>query len=397
MALAPVLTRLYDPAAFGLAGIFAALTALVASVAALGLENAIVIERDPARARLAYGVSLAAAAVAALLAGLLACLARACGILDMPACAPVLASLTVLAASAGQTLSARALALDRPWAIAAGRLGRGAGVGVGQLALAVWAANGLSLIEGALAGQALAAAATAVALRASRGPHLGPRLGTRAERARLFAGHASLLRFSAPQTLLNNGANSAVPAILGRLGGDAAAGAFTLANRLVLLPAATIGEAMRQSLLHAASAAADDDAALAGLVTRFAVRLGLPLAAASAALLLAGPALFALVFGPRWHQAGLLAGLLLAAQAAGIANIPAVTVITVRGWQRDLLLFNMATLAPRLLSLPLGFEAGGLEGALAAWCALSVLASLAVSAGVLARLRTPPLLQEIPG
>ncbi len=393
LGLAPLLTRLYDPHAFGAFGIFVAVTTLAASVATLGLENAVVIERDPEQARVAFGLSLGFAGCVAGSTAVAAWVAWRAGLLpELPPGAAWLVGPSVMALSSGGVLANRALRLERPGAVAIGRLLRGVGVGLAQTALAAGSATGLSLIEGGLAGQVLALAATAWLLRATP----GPTLGSGAARAALLRDHRALLRWSSPQTLLNNFGNSAVPAILGGLAGDAAVGAFTLANRVVLLPAVTVGEAMRQSLLTSMSRIAHDDASLLRLTLRASLGLAAPLGLLAAMLVVSGPALFAVLFGPQWRGAGLDAGLLLAAGAAGMANIPAVTVITVRGWQRDLFAFGAVTLPIRLVALAAAGVAGVPAG-LAAWSALSAAASVAVTLATLARLRagTLPFLQEV--
>ena len=383
LGLAPLLTRLYDPYAFGAFGMFVAVTTLAASVATLGLENAIVIERDPEQARVAFGCCLVVATGIAILTAALTALAWRVGLLpELSADAAWLVGPSVLALAAGNVLANRALSLERPGAVAIGRLLRGAGVGVAQTALAAASASGLSLIEGGLAGQAVALAATAWMLRATP----GPRLGSAGECRALLVRHRSLLAWSSPQNVLNSLGNSAVPAIVGRIAGDDAVGGFTLANRVVLLPAVTLGEAMRQSLLTSMSRVAHDDAALWRLTARTTLALAVPLGGLAAVAMLTGPALFALVFGPRWGDAGVDAGLLLIAQAAGMANIPAVTVIVVRGWQRALFAFGAITLPVRLACLAFAGSAGVVHG-LAVWSALSAMSSLAVTVATLMRLR----------
>ena len=394
LGLAPLLTRLYDPHAFGALGMFTALTTLAASVASGGLENAIVIERDPEQSRIAFGLSLLLAAVCSCLTAALTWAAWRGGWLpEMPRAAVWLAGPSVLSLAAGNVLANRALSLERPAAVAAGRLLRGAGIGLAQTGLAAVSASGLSLIVGGLVGQLAALVVTAFLL----GDTGSPRLGSVEERSALLRRHRTLLAWSSPQTLLNNLGNSAVPTMLGRAAGSAAVGAFTLANRVVMLPAITIGEAMRQSLLTSMSRIAHDDAALRQLTWRATVGLAVPLGAAAALAMIMGPAVFAVVFGPGWRAAGLDAGLLLAAQAAGMANIPSVTVITVRGWQRELFAFGAVTLPVRLAALWVALAGGATRG-LAAWCALSALASIAVTAATLVRLRPPmPVFEEVSG
>lgn len=378
LGLSPFLTRLYGPAEFGVFGVFTAVSTLVASVASLGLEAAIVIERDPEQARFAYGLSLALAAAVSLATAAAVLVARLAGWTGaMPPAVLLMLPLSVLALGWGQAAVGRALSLDRAFAVAGGRFMRAAGVGLAQLALALVARTGESLVAGALVGQIAACVTVGVLLQRSAGPLAGL-AGFRGVVRR----HRRLLAWSAPQTLLNNLGTSAVPVMLAGRFADSTVGAFSLANRTVLVPAATLGEAMRQSLLKSASDLSHDPAALFGLLARSTVTLGAVMGAAALAGWRVAPALFALVFGETWRTAGGFASLLLIAQAAGIANIPAVTAVTVCGLQRPFFAIHSAGTAVRLAALAWGASAGGAWLALACFAAASALTSAAVSAWV---------------
>ncbi len=393
LALAPALTRLYGPDAFGSFGLFIAVTTLAAPIASLGLEAAIVLERDEAGAREAYGFCLVLAAVIAAATGLAALLlARSAWLPGFTPAVSALVAPSVLALGVGQVLTGRALALGRPGAIASGRLARSAGVGVSQLALGMMLGVGaVPLVVGAVIGQAIAVAATWRGLRGTAGPRL-----SRAGLTRLMIRHRALWRWSAPQSLLNNAGNAALPLILGRVAGDASVGAYTLANRVVLLPAITIGEAVRQSLLTTMSPIAHDAAALRRLALRVTCWLGLGLGAATAIGFIVAPSLFAWLFGEHWRQAGSDAALLLAAQAAGIANSPAVTVVTVRGLQRGFFLFQAVTMPLRLVAVAVAASGGHAFSALAVHASLSVLASAAVSTGIFHHLASSARDRSVP-
>ena len=383
LALAPLLTRLYGPAEFGVFGVFTAVTSLVASVASLGLEAAIVVERDPEQARFAYGLSLALAVAVTLAAAAVAVVAFIAGWTGgLPAPVLAMAPLSVLALAWGQVMVGRALALERAFAVAAGRFMRAAGVGVAQVALAAVAASGTALVIGAVVGQVAAAASVAFLLRRTPGPRAGA-AGFRAVVRR----HGTLLGWSAPQTLLNNLGTSATPMVLASYFPDAVIGNFALASRVVQVPAVTLGEAMRQSLLKSASDVSGDAAALSRLLARSTVALGAVLGAAAVVGWYAAPPLFAVVFGERWRMAGTYAAWLLIGQAAGIANIPAVTAVTVCGLQRPFFLFQLVSLPVRLGALAWGAAAGDAALALASYALASVATSAAVTAWVGAWLR----------
>ena len=370
LAMAPALTRLYTPDSFARLGLLVAAASFLAPLATLGLEAAIVLETDDRRSREATGLVLALASAASLAIAVLA--------------SPMLAAATACLAAVA-ILSSRALAAGRPRAASAARLLRSAGTGATQLALACTAIpGGTALTAGLLAGTFAAVAAASILLRGTGRPVLALRTVPH-----LLHRHRTLLFWSAPQTLLNNAGNTAVPLLLARLAGAPALGAWTLANRVVMLPAVTIGEAMRQSLLATMSAEASDDDACRRLLTRATLGLGLPLALLAALGFVAAPALFALVFGPPWREAGRDAALLFAAEAAGIANIPAVVLLTVRRWQRPFFLFGAATVPLRIAAVALAAATGGAHAALATHAALSAASSLAVGLGVRRQLGSP--------
>ena len=361
--MAPALTRLYTPDSFARLGLLVAAASFLAPLATLGLEAAIVLETDDRRSREATGLVLALATIASL---------------AVAALAPPTLAATTFALAAGAILSARALAAGRPRAVSAARLLRSAGTGATQIALA-WTAlsGGAALAAGVLAGAFAAVAAASLLLRGTGRPVLALRT-----LPHLLHRHRTLLFWSAPQTLLNNAGNTAVPFILGRFAGSPALGAWTLANRVVMLPAVTIGDAMRQSLLATMSAEADDDEALRRLLARATLGLAVPAALLAALGFVAAPALFGLLFGAPWREAGRDAALLFAAEAAGIANIPAVVLITVRRWQRPFFLFGAATVPVRIAAVALAAATGGAHAALATAAGLSAASSIAVAIGV---------------
>jgi O-antigen/teichoic acid export membrane protein len=383
LALAPLLTRLYGPAEFGVFGVFTAVAGIVASVASLGLEAAIVIERDPEQARFAYGLALAMAAAVALAAGAAALGASLVGWTGaLPAPVLAMVPLSVLALGWGQVAVGRALALERPFAVAVGRFMRAAGVGIAQVALAALAASATALVAGAVVGQVAASVSVALLLRRTPGPRAGV-AGFRAVVRR----HGTLLGWSAPQTLLNNLGANAAPMVLAGCFPEAVVGDFALASRVVQVPAVTLGEAMRQSLLKSASDVSGDAAALSRLLARSTAALGAVLGAAALVGWYVAPFLFAVVFGERWRVAGTYAAWLLIGQAAGIANIPAVTAVTVCGLQRPFFLFQFVSVPVRLGALAWGAVAGDARLALAAYAVASVATSAGVTAWVGAWLR----------
>jgi O-antigen/teichoic acid export membrane protein len=123
---------------------------------------------------------------------------------------------------------------------------------------------------------------------------------------------------------LLSGAGAQVPILLiAGLYGSSVAGWLALANRVTGLPATMVGQAAAQVYLgEAAARARTDPARVEQLFYKVSTRLLLAAAVPAAALVVAGPPLFALVFGSRWENAGVYAQLTALAFALQLVVVP---------------------------------------------------------------------------
>jgi O-antigen/teichoic acid export membrane protein len=147
--------------------------------------------------------------------------------------------------------------------------------------------------------------------------------------------------------------------------GDASAGFWGLALRYLKAPASLVGGAVSQALYP--QLAQQQDLALAKRSVLQVMRtLALIAAPLMILLLIGGPALFALVFGESWREAGELARALSPYIAVHFVAAP-LAVVTLawraQGWALRLALVGQLMF---LLALGLGLQLGGLLGA--AWC-----------------------------
>jgi O-antigen/teichoic acid export membrane protein len=293
VATAPLLTRLFSPVDFGLLAIFAALVGLLGVVAGLRYEFAIPMCRDEDEAAGMVVLCLVLSCLLAIACALIV-LAAGPGIataLGIAALAPLLWLLPpcVLVLGLGQAFDYWSIRQGSFRVNAVSRLVLYGGQAGTQVGLGLAGASGAGL---ALGYAAALPAAERARLRSAAGRRLWP----------LARMHWRYPAFSSPAALLQSAVHL-LPAIpLAALYGPAVAGWFALVQRLINLPVRMLGQAASQ--VYLGEVAERPPAAVYRLFLRTSIRflaLGL---VGMLPLLLAGPALFAFVFGEPWRPAG---------------------------------------------------------------------------------------------
>ncbi len=307
LLLLPVLTRLYPPSAFGVLTYFTAVTATLAVVASLRYETAIMLPEKSADASSVFWLSLVLTIAVALLCTLLipwsGDIARAMG---MPSAAPFLTLVGPV------LLLMRLVRLAEIWYSRSHRFGRITAAQVGTSvttggtrvgAAAAGAAGPGGLIGGFIVGQIAAVAIYAARLKGNGAPLLEAstprRMAAAAHRYRRFS------LFSAPAALVT-ATTARLPYLLLPLfflESDRILGLLGQASNALALPLGLIGGAVGQVFfVHAARRARDGSVApLSDSVHRRLVAIAL---FPTLMLMLAGPSLFAFVFGNEWVEAG---------------------------------------------------------------------------------------------
>ncbi|GAB47067.1 lipopolysaccharide biosynthesis protein [Mobilicoccus pelagius] len=156
--------------------------------------------------------------------------------------------------------------------------------------------------------------------------------------------------------LLNVVSVGAVAPLVARWYGVAFAGQFGFATRLLAAPAVLLGQAVSQVLFpRLARLDRESDGARTGVELRRAtealVLVALPV---FSIVWLLGPELFALVFGVRWREAGVLAAVMAPWLAANFVSSPLSTYATVRDQLGRILLISLAEAGSRLVGLYVG-------------------------------------------
>ncbi|MGD9531436.1 lipopolysaccharide biosynthesis protein [Pseudonocardia sp.] len=318
----PLLTRLYDPADFGLLTVFTSVVGIVAVASTATLEAAVPLptaDRDAAAVAWAALASVALVSLLTAAVGLVAAepLAR---LLGVPALADYwwLVVLTIAAIGAYLVFS-EWMVRDRSYgALARRNLLQGMGQVGTQLGFGVAGAGPTGLLLGLGVGRVAAMGGLL-----SRNGLLRQQRPTLAQLRAAVSRYRRFPQLAMPSALLNS-AGLEVPLLLvAALYGDVSAGLLGLTVRVISGPTAIIGQAVMQVFTGESSGALRESKGDLGRTVRTAVRRLLLAGAVPAVLLLvAGPWLFALVFGPQWREAGEYARLLALAYLGQCAVMP---------------------------------------------------------------------------
>lgn len=300
----PLLTRLYSPADFGVLAIFSSLSAILGMVMALRYEFAIPLCDDDAEAADMVGLS---AVVTILLTLLLAVAVWGLApwfalVVDAPSLEPLLWLLPPVMLICGLTLPLNF------WSVrqgtfrinSASQLAQSGGQVGSQLALGAAGLGSPGLICGYCLGYLSRLGCLMWVLpRHDRALLLQPRPAGMLRLARL---HWRYPVFTTASSLLNSAAQLLPTIILAALYGPVTAGLFGLGQRVVGLPVRVIATSASQVFLaELPRCGAPEAYHLFVRTSLYFLILGL---VGMTPLMLAGPEIFAFVFGEAWHEAG---------------------------------------------------------------------------------------------
>ncbi|WP_423924287.1 lipopolysaccharide biosynthesis protein [Frigoribacterium sp. 2-23] len=338
IGVSPLITRLYTPGDLGALAVLTGISAVLGVVSTLGWERALVLPRTESAAR--------ALVLLAILSGLVvvAAVALASFALRVELAtwfgAPTLETawwllpLTVLAIASQRILSA-VLARRRAYGQMAVRNAlQGIGQVVANLTLAPLG-GGLGLLVGLAAGRAAGIVGLGAANRRSR---LATREGAdneaEARRRRRITLSARLVRavafryrrfplVSTWSGLLNVAGQQAPMLVLTASYGAGAVGLVALTIRVLAAPVGIVADAVAQYFEgHVGHLVRTRSTGLRRTVLSLVARLAIVGGAGAIVVLVLGPALFGVVFGSEWSEAGRFAQILVPAYAAQIVVSP---------------------------------------------------------------------------
>lgn len=355
IASSPLVTRLYGPEEFGVFAVFSAVAAILSQVAALRYELAVPVSRGDGDAA---ALALAGSA-AALLAGGLSAVAVAlfaaplAAALGIPGYGAVLWLMPPLLLTWGLSLVLGHWSIRRGdfRANAVGNLALSSSQAAGQVLLGWASGTVLALVAGWVLGSVVRCL---VLLRAALpAPDRALLRGVPLARVAAQAGrHWHYPVYSGSSALLQGMAQMLPAVLIAVLYGPAAAGWFGLGQRITGMPTRMVGEAAAQAYLGEIARA--EGKAVHALFRRTVVRVGLLGLVGLAPLLLAGPALFAFVFGEPWRQTGTIVQILVPLHLARFVALPVTQTLNLVGRQHLHLAASLLMALALLLAFALG-------------------------------------------
>jgi O-antigen/teichoic acid export membrane protein len=320
LAVSPLLTRLYQPSAFGLLAVVTGLSAVIGAVATLGLERAVPLPRSGTAAWVLVLSACVALAVSCLVTTLLVyAYRRGLGtVLSVPALVGLWWSIPVaVVAIALQRIVAAALTRQRDH----DALGvRNAVQGLVQVVVSVALAptGVVGLIIAPTLGR-LAASLGGVGATRRRRPLLVP-----ARIVRATLGRFRRFIWAAPLSALLNVSGQQLPTLLiASSEGVVVAGFVGLAVRVLAAPVGVLSDAVSQWFTGSFSATLRAGAGdVLPLVLRTSARTAVPAVCAAALIAVVAPGTFGAVFGDEWHRAGEVAQLLVVLYAVQVSVSP---------------------------------------------------------------------------
>lgn len=381
MVFSPIITRLYGPEAYGSMGVFMSIAGVASTVAALSYPIAIVLPRSDADAlglmRVSMYVGIATSLVVTLTLYLfgsaIVTLLNVGAISSFVYLIPVYMLITVMSAVAGQWLIRQhAFTLVAKVSVWQALL-----TGLTKVGLGIFHPTAAVLVVTNTLSVLLSAVLMAFGWRASR-THNQPETEA-AEPAssalQLTAHYRDFPLLRTPQVLLNALSHSLPVMMLATFFGASSAGFYSIATAVTALPAGLIGNSVMQVFYPRITEAINRREDARALIIKATAALALSGVAPFAIVVVAGPLLFAMVFGAEWRTAGIYAQWLSIWLFFQYINRPAVSAIPALRLQRGLLVYELFSSSTKVIALFVGY--GILGSDIAAIALFSIFGAIA--------------------
>lgn len=355
VGLSPIISRLFTPSNFGVAGSFEAIAGIIAAGVTLEYSQAIMLPKEKGDALGLLAVSFSCTAGITFLT-LLFCLVAPGTVNGLmkthgvwPLALLVLATLVSGLNYACQAWAVRAKAFKQTSAsqVIRSLSGKGASIGFGFLRFGA---------PGLIISNILGNIAASINIARVLWPSL-PALKKQARRdtmARLAREYRDFPMYSASQNIINAISGGLPVLLLTRFYGLPIAGAYAFAMTVLTFPMGFILSSLRQVLFQKASESHHEGRNLAALYVKVTATLFAMVLVPTAVILIWGPQLFAWVFGAQWFTAGELSRSLMIWMAVVFCNLPAVLFGRIIRIQRFVFFYDLALLAARTAALVLG-------------------------------------------
>jgi lipopolysaccharide exporter len=383
LLVAPVLSRMYDPAAFGVWSLFMAVAAIVLPLVHMQYGPAILLPKDDRDAGAVFWLGNYIAVGLSLLSLIVVAFGhdRIAGWLSAPELAEWLwwIPLLLLLGGSSEVLEYWATRRKRYWGISTRRMARSVAQVAVQVPAGAAGRHAGGLIAGSIVGQLVET--VTLGLQVLRRDAGLLKDSMQAARMRKMAmEYKTFPQYGAPATMLNSVSQSIPTFILSGFFGTSLVGLYGMALRVLVYPSSFITASMRQVLLQEA---AETQARGESNLPRFrkatlwlAALVTLP----TIGVVAVGPWLFSTVLGAEWREAGDYARWLVPWIACGVINVPASAVLQVLKRQRLLLVLEIGLVVARTIALLVPSLLGNAYAAIAGYAGVGIVFNLGLIA-----------------
>lgn len=354
IAASPLLSRLYSPESFGVVGLVISIVGVLSVVGSLKYEMALVVERDDHRARviqrLCWSLLLFTTALVALVSISAPFWWHYLGISQMlktylPWVLPIFfftGLFNIYDFRLNREREYRSLSL-------AG-VARRLSLVVTQIVLGFCGAQAAGLLVGNLVGCLIAV----LVLFLTNRNLLSFERCERTETRSIAKEHYRFPAYSAPQNLINSLSQNLPVYLLGYFYGMETVGAYWFAMRLLQLPAALVGQSIRQVFYKEAVDLVANLVGLRRLYTKLTLLLALFIVLPIVSMFIWGVDLFVFCFGEEWMQAGEFSSWMFLWIGIGFINPPSVVLFNVFNKQKLFAGYDIVLLITRVTALIVG-------------------------------------------
>ncbi len=357
LAFVPVLSRVYDPATYGVFGVFLSIVGIVSCVATLRYDMALMLPKEDADAACILGLCGIVVLGIAALSGIL-CLAfgnQLATLLKTPELVPWLWLLPVLVFLMGawQTLfswSARRKQFRRASISQVAKALTGPGA---QVAAGLCSANVFGLILGRIIGDVCGSATFAVQIFKHDWQLISGSLQW-SRMKRLARAYADFPMYTTPQTLLNTVSQQVPLLLLAHYFGVAVVGYYAFGVRIVQMPMNLVRSSLQSVLFQKAGEVYNSGGDTYALFKKTTLGLIAIAVLPTVLIVIFAPAVAAFVLGEQWRTAGEYSRWLVLWLAIGFCNVPAMLFGQIYRRQRALLVIDIVVLVGRVSAIVVG-------------------------------------------
>ena len=357
VAVAPLLSRLYAPSAFGVFGVYALIVGIIGSVVTLRYDQAIILPKKNEDAANLLAISIIA--VMALTAvTLLICLLLGAQIVSLMK-SPDLASwlwvlpVSVFAFGLNQSLNSWCTRQKKFHRASISQVTRSVSMVVTQVSAGIKNASALGLIGGAVIGDICANAALATQVIKEDKKIVIESLDS-LKMKNLALKYLDFPVYSSTQNLLNAVSQNIPVLLLSYFFSTTVVGYYALGIRLLLLPMNLVRTSLRQVLFQKATEVYNNGGNTYLLFKKITGSLVFIAIIPSLVLFFFAPQIFSFVLGDRWITAGEYARWLIFWLSIAFVNVPAMIFAQVYRKQKKLLIQDALLLVCRCLALLFG-------------------------------------------